>query len=75
MLDDLLNQLGFKGEGLGEKLKLVDMEKYASLKPAWDAHLVRNKIAHEGLQFDVSQQEAKRVIAIYEQIFRDFRYI
>jgi len=75
MLEDLLDQLGFKGENLGEKLKSVDMEKYSSLKSAWDAHLVRNKIAHEGIQFEISQQEAKRTIAIYEQIFRDFRYI
>ncbi|MEK7572255.1 MAG: hypothetical protein AAB493_00120 [Patescibacteria group bacterium] len=75
MLEDLLDQLGFKGENLGEKLKLVDMEKYSSLKSAWDAHIVRNKIAHEGIQFEISQQEAKRAIAIYEQIFRDFRYI
>lgn len=75
MLEDLLDQLGFKGENLGEKLKGIDMEKYASLKDAWEAHLFRNQIAHEGIQFEVSQPEAKRIIAIYEQIFRDFRYI
>jgi len=75
MLEDLLNQLGFAGENLGEKLKLIDMEKYTSLKPAWDVHKVRNEIAHEGIQFNISQQEAKRVISVYEQIFKDFRYI
>ncbi|MEI7810631.1 MAG: hypothetical protein WCI41_03705 [bacterium] len=75
MLEDLLDQLGFKGENLGDKLKAVDMEKYSSLKNAWEAHLIRNQIAHEGLQYDLPEQEAKRVIAIYEQIFRDFRYI
>ena len=75
MLEDLLDQLGFKGDNLGDKLKSVDMEKYQGLKNAWDAHLVRNKIAHEGIDFELSQQEAKRVITIYEQIFRDFMYI
>ncbi|MEI6581150.1 MAG: hypothetical protein WCO07_03205 [bacterium] len=75
MLEELLDQLGFQGENLGDKLKSVDMEKYSSLKPAWDAHIIRNKIAHEGIQFEISQREAERVISIYEQIFKDFRYI
>jgi hypothetical protein len=75
MLEDLLDQLGFKGDNLGEKLKSVDMEKYRALKSAWDAHIVRNQIAHEGISFMLSQQEAKRVIAIYESIFLEFRYI
>ena len=75
MLEDLLDQLGFKGDNLGDKLKSVDMEKYQGLRNAWEAHLVRNKIAHEGIDFQLSQQEAKRVISIYEQIFRDFMYI
>lgn len=75
MLEDLLNQLGFVGENLGEKLKSIDMSKYTNLKPAWDVHKVRNEIAHEGTQFEISQEEAKRVISTYEQIFKDFRYI
>jgi hypothetical protein len=75
MLEDMLEQLGFVGENLGEKLKAVNMEKYPSLKTAWDVHIIRNKIAHEGLQFELQEQEAKRAIAVYKQIFTDFRYI
>lgn len=75
MLENLLDELGFQGISLGEKLKSVDMEKYSSLRDAWDAHLVRNKIAHGGIDFIISQEEAKKVIGIYEQIFRDFKYI
>jgi flagellar basal body-associated protein FliL len=75
LLDHLLGQLGFKGESLGEKLKTVDRVKFPNLNGAWEVHLVRNRIAHEGSLFELGEYEAKRLIAIYEQIFRDFNYI
>jgi len=75
MLDSLMTQLGFKGEDLGEKLKSADREKFRNLSFAWEVHTIRNRIAHEGTSFGLSQHEAKRVIALYEQIFREFSYI
>lgn len=75
MLFDLLTSLGFKGETLGDKLKSVNVGSFPSINVAWEVHNVRNKIAHEGSAFSISLHEAKRVIALYEQIFQDFRYI
>ena len=75
MLEALMIQLGFKGENLGEKLKSVDKERYPSLVSTWEAHMVRNKIAHEGEAFQLSQHEAKRIIAVYEKVFKEFRFI
>lgn len=75
MLLSLLEQLGFKGENLGEKLKGVTQEKFRNLSLAWEVHTIRNKIAHEGLEFQLSLHEAKRIIALYEQIFRQYGYI
>ncbi len=75
MLDGLMDQLGFKGETLGDKLKSADQEKFRNLTSAWEVHTIRNRIAHEGSAFLISQHEAKRVIALYEQIFREFGYI
>ena len=75
MLEALMEQLGFKGETLGDKLKSADKDKFRSLTSAWEVHTIRNRIAHEGTSFDLSQREAKRVIAIYEAIFREFGYI
>jgi hypothetical protein len=75
MLDGLVDQLGFKGDNLGEKLKSANQEYFHSLPTAWEVHTIRNRIAHEGSDFGLSQHEAKRVIALYEQIFREFGYI
>ena len=75
MLFDLLTQLGFKGENIGDKLKEANQANFQSLNSAWEVHNIRNKIAHEGSSFELSLHEAKRVIALYEQIFQEFGYI
>jgi hypothetical protein len=75
MLENLLNQMGFQGESLGDKLKSANQENFPQLTTAWEVHTVRNRIAHEGLSFELSQHEAKRVIALYEQIFHGYGFI
>lgn len=75
MLLGLMTDMGFKGDGLGEKLKNADRDEFHSLSAAWEVHTVRNRIAHEGLSYELSQREAKRVIALYEQIFHEFGYV
>jgi hypothetical protein len=75
MLEELLDQLGFKGETLGDKLKSANQDNFPNLTAAWEVHTIRNRIAHEGLAFELSQHEAKRVIALYEQIFHGYGFI
>lgn len=75
ILEDLLEQLGFPGESIGEKLKMLDKEKFRQVNLAWDAHAVRNRVAHEGTASILTLREAARVVGLYEQIFRDYDYI
>ncbi|MCX6786301.1 MAG: hypothetical protein NTU85_00570 [Candidatus Kaiserbacteria bacterium] len=75
MLDDLLTQRGFIGEGVGEKLKSVEPADFSTLQDAWEAHKVRNQIAHEGSAFNLSESLAHRTIARYESVFREFKEI
>ena len=75
MLEDLTDLLEFQGETLGEKLKLVSKDRFKTLDDAWEAHLIRNRIAHEGLKFDLSQREAQRIVALYEKVFIEFGHI
>ncbi|MEK7113625.1 MAG: hypothetical protein AAB873_02230 [Patescibacteria group bacterium] len=75
MLFDLLTQLKYKGDTLGDKLKSADRESFHSLSSAWEAHNIRNKIAHDGAGFSLSLHETKRVVALYEHIFDEFGYI
>lgn len=71
MLDDLLSQLGYPGESVGEKLKMVDPGRFRSIQYAWDAHKIRNEIAHSGSAFQLSEQLAHRTIAQYEVVMRE----
>lgn len=75
MLEILMDQLGFKGKSLGDRLKSADRDKFPGLTTAWEVHTIRNRIAHEGISYEISLHEARRVIALYENIFRDFGYI
>lgn len=75
MLDAMVKKLGYEGENLGERLKAVERADFQSLDSAWDAHKMRNQIVHEGVGFEVNKGDAEKVIALYEKVFREFKYI
>lgn len=75
ILEDLTDQLDIEGVNVGERLKTADREKFKTLDDAWEAHIVRNRIAHEGSKFELTQHEANRVVVLYENVFREFGYI
>jgi hypothetical protein len=75
MLDDMLTRQGYAGEGVGEKLKNVERSDFQTLEDAWEAHKVRNQIAHEGTNFDLSDVLARRTVARYENVFHEFHLI
>lgn len=75
MLDELLDVLGYEGEGIGDKLKQIQRADFRSLDDAWEAHKVRNALAHEGTAYQLSEREARRVIELYSRVFEEFKYI
>lgn len=74
-LDRVLDQKGFYGDTLGDKLKQISPEKLPSVQIAWEAHKVRNRIAHDGSGFMLTMPEARRVLSYYEIVFRDLEVI
>lgn len=75
ILEDLLTKMGYNGDSIGEKLKKVAKGDMKSLNEAWEAHKVRNQIAHEGSSFTLNHHEAKNVIGMYKKVFEEFYYI
>jgi hypothetical protein len=75
ILEDLLTKMGYRGDSIGEKLKRVAKGDMKSLNEAWEAHKVRNQIAHEGSSFTLNHHEAKNVIGMYRKVFEEFYYI
>ncbi len=74
-LDRVLDQKGFYGDTLGDKLKQLTPEKLPSIQLAWEAHKVRNRIAHDGVDYVLTMPEARRVLSYYEIVFRDLEVI
>lgn len=75
LLDELLDAMKYRGESIGEKLKKIEPSDFTTLPLAWEAHKIRNQVAHEGSEFLLSEPEARRVIKLYEAVFKEFQYI
>jgi hypothetical protein len=72
ILDQTLKDRGYAGNSLGERLRSITPNQVASIDDAWDAHRVRNKIAHEGSDFVLTKRIAEDTIARYMNVFREF---
>lgn len=75
ILGEILRAEGYVGEDIGEMLKSVEPSDFLTLESAWEAHKIRNSIAHDTMGIPLSHREAKRVIGLYEKIFREFTFI
>ena len=72
ILDEILKQRGYAGVSLGERLKSVSPTQLATLNDAWEAHKVRNRIAHEGADFVLTKRVAQETIGRYQRVFNEF---
>lgn len=75
ILDEMLDKMGYRGETIGEKLKMVEQSDFTTINSAWEAHKIRNSIAHEGSDFLINKREADRVIALFKEVFEEFKFI
>ena len=72
VLLEVLKEKGYQGAGVGEMLKSAS---FKTVDLAWDAHKIRNRIAHEGSDFQLTEREAKRAFVLYESVLRDLKAI
>ncbi|MFA7216402.1 MAG: hypothetical protein WC095_00230 [Candidatus Paceibacterota bacterium] len=75
MLDSLIQSMSLPGDTMGEKMKAIEKSDFTTIDLAWEAHKIRNQIAHEGSNFMLSQREARRIIELYRAVFEEFYII
>ncbi|HMO78900.1 MAG TPA: hypothetical protein PJ997_02355 [Candidatus Paceibacterota bacterium] len=75
ILEEMLDRMGYKGDSIGEKLKQVEKSDFLTLDSAWEAHKIRNRIAHKGSNYVLSKDDAERAIELYRAVFSEFYYI
>jgi hypothetical protein len=72
MLEDVLRKKGYTGSSMSELLKGAS---FKTVQLAWDALAIRNRIAHQGSEFVLTEREAKRAFMLYESVFRELKAI
>ena len=66
LLNDMLHNLGYEGETMADRLKIVDPTRLLSLDRVWSAHRLRNNIVH-GPPQNYTKETIIQALRSYEQ--------
>lgn len=70
LVDAALRAYEFPGESMGERMQTVTRERLPSINDLWQAHKVRNAIAHDP-HYNVSPREGHDIMRIYKKILEE----
>ena len=71
ILDEGLKKAGYVGNSLGERLRGISRQQMQSLDDAWEAHKVRNKVAHGGADFVLTKRLVDDTMKQYRRVFAE----
>jgi hypothetical protein len=74
LMDDTLRKAGFPGVTMGERLMSIPEGQLQSLQLIWEAHKIRNRLAHDSNYF-LRHAEAKKAIQLYGRALEELRVI
>jgi hypothetical protein len=69
ILDEALKRAGYGGASLGERLRSISPTQMQTIDDAWEAHKVRNQIAHASADFVLTKRMAEDTIKQYRRVF------
>lgn len=71
LLEEALQSAGFSGVGVGEILTAAGEGAIANYQNAWNAHKIRNDIAHIGSSYKISREEAAKTVTMYRIVLEE----
>ncbi|MDA1337197.1 MAG: hypothetical protein O3C23_00300 [bacterium] len=74
MLSSILLRMGFRGETLGDQLKILTPAIVPNLLEVAEAHQVRNNVVHDP-DYRLTLEEAQRTLTIYQVTFSNLDLI
>ena len=74
LLETVLQQRGYEGETIAERLKIVDPSALPSLDRLWSAHRLRNMIAHDPLE-QHTKETIIQALRSYEAALKDLKVL
>lgn len=69
LVDQALKERGFKGQTMGDRMKFAK-ETWSNRNAIWEAHKLRNQIAHEP-DVRISYDQSRRALAGFKQALKD----
>ncbi len=70
LLDELLLDRGYIGITIADKLKQAN---FNTIDLAWSANKIRNRIAHDGSKFVLTDRMARNTLELYRSVFNEFK--
>lgn len=74
IVDSILKEMGLGGETMGERLLKLDRGRLSSLEDLWEAHRIRNDVAHSPDR-TISKHRANYAISLFEKVLKEMGYI
>lgn len=74
IVDEIIKHIGYQGTSFGERLMQIEPSDFDNLQNVWEAHKIRNRIAHEA-GHALGQDEARRAIALFEKALKELKYL
>lgn len=75
MMDEMLDKAGYPQDSLGDKLRSAERSDFRTIDSAWEAHKLRNVLAHKGSTYDLTEREVQEAIENYRRVFQEFGYV
>lgn len=74
MLDESLKRMGFRGEGMDDRIKTIAPTIVSNIQDVMEAHQVRNNIVHDP-DYRLTLDKARKAFDAYEKAFRELDLI
>jgi len=69
LLGDILEKMGYKGETMAKILEQLDATILPNIEQIWEVHKIRNNVVHDP-DYELSLEQARKILGIYEKSFR-----
>ena len=73
LIDEILRRAGYQGKTMGERLKQIEPSDLDHLADLWEAHKLRNRIAHEGER--VERRDIDRAMEQYRLVLKELKFL
>ena len=73
LIDEILKRAGYQGKTMGERLKQIEPSDLDHLADRWEAHKLRNRIAHEGER--IERRDVERAMEQYRLVLKELKFL